>query len=489
MLSTLRRRFIFSHLVPLLIIVPLIGIALIYLLEAQVVLPSLSNELAGQAGLVAEMARDQPGLWTDPVQAQAFVTRVSPRLTARLMLLDSDGRLLASSAANDAGRLGLRLDHPGLRQALSGQVFTQEARSQGLRAEVADVLTPALGADQQVTGIVRLSYPLTSVYERFLLLRYLIASVLVVGLILGALAGTVLALDLGRPIQETQRAAEQLAYGQLPARLPEQGSEEIRSLARSFNVLAARLPTLEESRRRLLANLVHELGRPLGALLAAVQALEGGADEEAGLRQELHAGMEAQIRRLQRLLDDLAQLHDRVLGSLELDRQPLALAEWLPATLSPWREAARQKGLEWRSSIPATLPAISADPDRLAQAVGNLVSNAIKYTPPQGAVTVSAGSQAGEVWLRVSDTGPGIAADEQARIFAPFYRGPSSGRFPQGMGLGLSIARDLVTAHGGRLTVESTPGAGSHFTIWLPVQTPPTTPNSDSLSSSCLSSA
>ena len=203
MFSTLRRRFIFSHLVPLLIIVPLIGIALIYLLEAQVVLPSLSNELVGQAGLVVEMARDQPGVWTDPAQAQAFVARVSPRLTARLMLLDGGGRLLVSSDPNDAVRLGLPLDHPGLEQALSGQVFSQQARSQGLRAEVADVLTPALGADQQVAGVVRLSYPLTSVYERFQLLRYLIAGVLVVGLILGAIAGTVLALDLGRPIQET----------------------------------------------------------------------------------------------------------------------------------------------------------------------------------------------------------------------------------------------------------------------------------------------
>ena len=380
---------------------------------------------------------------------------------------------MASSDPNDAGRLGLPLDHPGLEQALSGQLFSQQARSQGLRAEVADVLAPALGADQQVAGVVRLSYPLTSVYERFQLLRYLIAGVLVVGLILGAIAGTVLALDLGRPIQETQRAAEQLAYGQSPAPLAEQGPEEIRSLARSFNVLAARLHTLEESRRRLLANLVHELGRPLGALLAAVQALAEGADQDQALRGELLGGMEAQIHRLQRLLDDLAQLHDRVLGSLELDRQPLALAEWLPATLSPWREAALQKGLAWQSSIPAALPVISADPDRLAQAVGNLVSNAIKYTPPQGSVTVSAGSQAGEVWLRVSDTGPGIAAEEQARIFAPFYRGPVSGRFPQGMGLGLSIARDLVTAHDGRLTVESAPGSGSQFTIWLPVQTPP----------------
>lgn len=473
MFSTLRRRFIFSHLVPLLIVVPLIGIALIYLLEAQVVLPSLSNELAGQAGLVAELARDQPGLWADPARAQAFVGRISPQLTARLMLLDGSGRLLASSDANDAGRMGLPLDHPGLAQALSGQPFSQQTRSQRLRAEVADVLAPALGADQQVAGVVRLSYPLTSVYERFRLLRTLIAGVLVVGLILGAIAGTALALDLGRPIQETTRAAEQLAFGQSPATLAERGTEEIRSLARSFNFLAARLHTLEESRRRLLANLVHELGRPLGALLAAVQALAEGADQEPALRSELYGGMETQIRRLQRLLDDLAQLHDQVLGTLELDRQPVALTAWLPTVLAPWRAAALQKELHWEQVVPGDLPAIWADPGRLAQAVGNLVSNAVKYTPPHGSVTVRAGAQADGVWLRVSDSGPGIPAAEQAQIFTPFYRGRTSGRFPQGMGLGLSIAHDLVAAHGGRLTVESAAGAGSAFTIWLPVQTPP----------------
>ena len=203
MFSTLRRRFIFSHLVPLLIIVPLIGIALIYLLEAQVVLPSLSTELAGQAGLVVEMARDQSGVWTDSTQAQALVARVNPRLTARLMLLDASGRLLASSDPNDAARLGSLLDHSGLKPALSGQLFSQQARSRGLRAEVADVLVPALGANRQVAGVVRLSYPLTSVYARFQFLRYLVAGVLVVGLILGAIVGAMLALDLSRPIRDT----------------------------------------------------------------------------------------------------------------------------------------------------------------------------------------------------------------------------------------------------------------------------------------------
>jgi two-component system, OmpR family, sensor histidine kinase BaeS len=470
MLRTLRRRLIFSHVLPLLVIVPLIGLALIYLLEARVVLPMLSDELASQARLVVEMARDDPGLWSDVSRAQAFVARVSPRVTARLMMLDPNGRLLASSDPSDRGRLGAPLDHPGMRQALSGLAFSQQARSQGMQAEVADVLVPALAEDQQVAGVVRLSYPLTAVTMRFRLLRYLVAGVLVVGLILGALAGTALAVDLAHPIQQTTQAAEQLAAGQSPALLSEQGPEEIRSLVRSFNTLAERLRALEESRRRLLANLVHELGRPLGALLAAVQALADGADQDPVLNQELQAGMQAQIHHLERLVSDLAQLHNREAGPPALNLRPIVLDEWLPATLRPWREAATQKGLDWRIDIPHDLPMITADPDRLTQAVGNLVSNAIKYTPPRGSIAVSAGREADEVWIQVGDTGPGIPAEERELLFMPFYRGVSSGRFPQGMGLGLSIARDLVTAHGGRLTVESAAGSGSRFTIWLPLQ-------------------
>jgi signal transduction histidine kinase len=137
--------------------------------------------------------------------------------------------------------------------------------------------------------------------------------------------------------------------------------------------------------------------------------------------------------------------------------------------LAPWREAARKKGLRWESQVPTHLPTLQADADRLARALGNLVSNAIKYTPSRGIVSVEAGADNEAIWIRVSDTGPGITPEEQARIFTPFYRGRQAGRFPRGMGLGLTIARDLVVAHGGRLEVESTPGQGSRFTMWVPL--------------------
>jgi signal transduction histidine kinase len=138
---------------------------------------------------------------------------------------------------------------------------------------------------------------------------------------------------------------------------------------------------------------------------------------------------------------------------------------------SPWREAALDKGLGWQASIPKDLSTLEIDPDRLAQVVGNLLSNAVKYTPSGGTVTVTAGTAVDEgVWIRVSDSGPGIDPEEQERIFEPFHRSQRGRRFPQGMGLGLTIARDLVVAHGGRLEVESEPGQGSHFTVRLPAK-------------------
>jgi signal transduction histidine kinase len=244
-------------------------------------------------------------------------------------------------------------------------------------------------------------------------------------------------------------------------------------LARSVNSLVARLRSLEQARRHLLANLVHELGRPLGALHSAIEALLGGADKDPGLRQELLIGMEDETDRLRRLLDDLSGLNDQVLGALELDRRAIALGEWLTHSLGPWREAAQDKGLLWKVTVSPDLPVLNADPDRLGQVLGNLLSNAIKYTPADGAVSVDAGVEGEMAWIRVSDTGPGISPEEQRRIFDPFYRSQPGRRFPQGMGLGLSIARDVVIAHGGRLEVDSAPGLGSRFTVFLPTFEPP----------------
>jgi two-component system sensor histidine kinase BaeS len=315
---------------------------------------------------------------------------------------------------------------------------------------------------------VRLSYPLTNVFAQFLHLRYLTVAVLVAGLLLGSAIGWLLAGDLERPLGRVTRDIYRLAGGRELVPLKQQGVKEIDLLLVAFNTLVERLQSGEEARRLLLAALVHELGRPLGAVQSAIQALQGGALQDGGMGQELLEGMAGELRRLDRLLDDLSLLRDQVAGGLQLDLRRTQLSAWLSEVLVPWRESARAKGLDWNAAIAADLPELEIDPDRVAQALGNVLSNAIKYTPPGGRVLVSSGVSDGKFWVRVSDTGPGISAEDQKRIFTPFFRGRATSGANHGTGLGLSIARELMVAHNGQLEVSSTPGQGSEFTLWLP---------------------
>ena len=472
MFRTLRSRFILSHILPLLITIPLIGIALIYLLEVRVLLPTLTNELTQQAHLIADLSRDQPLVWVDPAQAQAFVTRVHTPFDSRLMLLDHAGRLLASSDPQDVASLQQVLNHPDLNQVLSGTALTHEDYSARLQSEITDVFTPVIEADGTVIGVVRLSYQLDRVNARFAQLRWLVGGVLAVAVLLGAGLGYLLAVNLARPIRQMTQAVNQLASAQQPAPLPEPAPVEIGALAHSVNLLTERLRNLEEARRQLLANMVHELGRPLGALQSATQALQGGADEDLALRGELLSGMNDEIRRLRRLLGELVAHYDQVLGPFELKRQPIQLADWLPLVLVPWREAAQRKGLHWQLSLSRDDVKLSVDPDRLAQAIENLVSNAIKYTPAGGSISIAVEADRAGVSIHVQDTGTGIAPIDQDRVFEPFFRGQAMRRFPQGMGLGLTIARDVVIAHGGHIDFTSAVGSGTRFTIWLPPTLP-----------------
>jgi two-component system sensor histidine kinase BaeS len=468
-MRTLRSRLILSHLLPILVVVPAIGIVLIYLLQTQMLLVGLSEELTQQALLIAELANSQGDIWLDSAGAQRFVTHLDLILQARVMIIDPHGCLLASSDPADASLLGQSVSVPGMDQIQSTGPEVHTGYNQDLRPRDVDVLVPVRGANQQFVGAIRLTQQLSSLYQRFANLRYAIMGILLAAVLLGGVIGWLLALNLSRRLSNLTDSIRGLTTAGQLAPLPEKGPEEIRLLLQAYNSLIERLHSAEEMRRRLLANVVHEVGRPLGALLSAIEALLNGGAEDPALRQELLEGMEAEVLRSQRLLDDLAQLRDRLSDKLELTLRPTALGAWLNQVLAPWREAAQEKQLAWQVSIPADLPTVNVDADRLGQALGNLLSNAIRYTPAGGKVSVLAHGDSEAVWIEVRDTGQGINPAEQGYIFEPFYRAQSGRRFPQGMGLGLTIARDLVEAHGGQLKMESTPGEGSTFTIWLPL--------------------
>jgi two-component system sensor histidine kinase BaeS len=330
------------------------------------------------------------------------------------------------------------------------------------------VLSPVTVRKDNVIGVLWMTYYEASLARLFQQMRWLSVLIAVVSLFIGAMVGSILALNIGRPLRKVTDAISSLASGERSEVLVEEGPQETRELAHEVNVLVTRLHSLEQARRQLLANLVHELGRPLGALRSAIQALNRGANEDPQLFHDLTTGMDEETVRLQGILNDLAHLHDQVLGPLELKLEPVTISEWLPRTLIPWQEAAVEKHVTWSLDIPEVLPRVKIDQVRFAQVIGNLASNAVKYTPSGEEISISAGKDGEWVWIRFCDSGPGIPPDEQKNIFKPFFQGSYAQRIKQGMGLGLGIADDLTKAHGGHITLESAPGQGSTFTVWIP---------------------
>ncbi len=473
MFRTLRSRLILSQVVPLLILLPLMGIILAYVLETQVLLPRLARNLEGDSLLLAEVCQANIPLWGDTYFFESIVERAYLDPSVQVMFYDPVGQLLYSSRSNETSENVLALSSEGVSLVRSGQeVVLTNYSVLRLHNILVDIMAPVIGPGQRLIGIVRLVYRLTTPYELFSQMRILIAAVVFLELLLGVLLGSMLAVNIGQPVQQVTQAIYDLAQGHRREPLQEQGPQEIRAQVQAVNYLVEQLRSLEQARRQLLANLVHELGRPLGALRSAIHALSKGAANDPQLFADLTHGMDEETSRLQHVLDDLAHLYDQVLGPLELKREPVKLNEWLVTVLSPWQEAAQEKRLTWRADIPQDLPTVFIDPMRLGQVIGNLTSNAVKYTPSGRSVSVNAGQQGNEIWIRISDTGPGISPEEQEKIFTPFYRGAQIQRIKQGMGLGLSIARDLTVAHGGRLEVKSTPGLGSQFTIWIPIGEP-----------------
>jgi two-component system sensor histidine kinase BaeS len=465
-MRSLQSRFIISHILPVIVVVPLIGLILIYLLETQIILTQVSQDISDKAHLIAETVNGRPEMLQDANEAETFIDGVSIYIEEKVFLFGPNGEMLASNES---------IVEPDIqdlaRESISEMATAGEDNlviTYGLAEQRAIVLVPVQDINRQLVGMVAVTDTLTSTANQFQRLRYIIGGALILQLVLGALLGWLLARRLERPINQAASAVVAIAHGQQIDPVPIRGAEEIRELSEAVNVLAERLRLLEETRRRSLANIVHELGRPLGAINTATYVLRQGAGEDSEVRDELLAGIESAVLNMEPLLNDLSQLYGQVEGGVQLNLQAVDLNEWLLPVLLPWRTVAREKDLEWEADIAENLPVVEIDPDRMNQVLGNLISNAIKYTPPGGVVTVTAGADWDKIRIGVCDSGPGIDPQEQERIFEPFYRSQAHRRFPQGLGLGLTIARDLVEAHGGTLELASEPGEGSCFTVHVP---------------------
>jgi len=464
MFRSLRNRLILSHILPALLIIPLMGAAMVYVLETRLLLPTVYSNLTKEAKLMAAITRNEPIFWQSTEAAQSLVDGAGPYLNGRFSIVTLDGHTLASSDTTEALADTPLVELPDMTHVRQGQVV--ELRN----GPLAEAIAPVYDVSGREIGVIRMTTRVASLSDEIFQMRYLLGSVLLVAVLAGLGLGSYLAISLNRPIQHVTRSIQALARGDWQAQVEERGPDEMRLLAAEVNALVDRLHSLESARRQLLANLVHELGRPLGAIRSAILALLHGADKDSQLSHDLLTGLDDETVRLQHLLEDLAGLHDQVLGKLELNRSPVQLNDWLVSTLSPWEAAARQKGLTWTLATSPNLPIVRMDPDRMAQAIGNILSNAIKFTPAGGKVSTSLRTADSQLLIQVEDTGPGVPLNEQDKIFQPFIRGSQGRRIVEGMGLGLSIAREIIQAHGGEIKLESTPGAGSRFILQVPME-------------------
>ncbi len=263
------------------------------------------------------------------------------------------------------------------------------------------------------------------------------------------------------PLDDLLAASHSVAEGDYSVRVPSHGPSEVRSLASAFNSMAERLQAHDRQRRLMLADVSHELRTPLTIIQGNVEGILDGLypADETRLRSILE---ETQI--LSRLTDDLRTLALAETGSLQLRREQVDLVSLVRETIGAFQSQAASTGVEVQLSTDTDEKLLNADPERIRQVLSNLISNAVRYSPAGSTVHVNLSSDQGGVRVSVSDSGPGISAADLPHIFDRYYKSADS----RGMGLGLSIARYIVEAHGGEIRAASGPGQGAEISFVLP---------------------
>ena len=278
--------------------------------------------------------------------------------------------------------------------------------------------------------------------------------------------GLLLARLITRPVRDLTRATQALAAGELGAQVAVRSHDELGLLASQFNTMSRDLERATTLRRRMTADIAHDLRTPLTVIAGYLEALRDDVLRPTPTR---FATMYDETQVLLRLVEDLHTLSLADSGELVLRREPLDTGRLLSRAVQTYRDAAAQAGVSLSVELSRPVAPIFADPDQLVRVLGNLVSNALRHTPSGGTITLGAHDEATVVTLTVTDSGEGIAPEHLPNVFERFYRADSSRHSASGgSGLGLAIVRSIVEAHRGEVAVTSKLGEGSCFTITLP---------------------
>ena len=426
----------------------------------------LAQDLVAQAGLIAGQVAEDLANGDQRTVARALVL-IDDETTARGLVVDALGRLVGATEIEQREGLGRRNDDVGLSAALAGQNVSVVLPRSGPESEVLYVALPIVWQDR-VVGAIRLAYTLRDIEATIRQINIGIAVGAIVTVAIAAALSAGLASAITTPIRALSHATRGLAAGELDQRLDLKTRGEVGELVEAFNQTAARLHEYEIARREFASDVSHELHALASAMETAAQALQRGADREPALRGRLVTGLVGHTRRLGRLADDLLELARLEGGRLAIERMPVPLVGVAQQAVAEWAAEASSRRIRLELVTDGD-PIVEGDHERLVQAAGNLVENALKHTPRDGSVGVRVWSDQTGHHLEVHDTGQGIPPEELPFIFHRFYRVEGrSGGGPTGMGLGLAIVERIVRAHRGEVSVASEPGVGSTFHIALP---------------------
>jgi two-component system OmpR family sensor kinase len=312
-------------------------------------------------------------------------------------------------------------------------------------------------------GALVVAKPKNQLSTRVVPLLERLAAALLGGLVVAGVLAAYLSRRLTRPVLELSRVADEVARGNYDVDVPDvPGGTEVGHLADRFREMAFRLSEAEQLERNFLMSVSHELRTPLTAIRGHVAALMEGLVEDPEGRAVSLETIASETERLSRLVGDVLDLAKLDANRFTVLEEEVDMEQLVARAYSAFHEEARRRGIDYRHELSAH-PVLITDGDRVLQIITNLLSNAFRWTPDGGRIELGLRAENGTVAVSVEDSGPGIPADERERIFRPFWS-----RDGGGTGLGLAIASELAQALGGRIEVETEPGAGSRFALLLP---------------------
>jgi signal transduction histidine kinase len=318
---------------------------------------------------------------------------------------------------------------------------------------------------RQVLGALVVAKPASQLRSRWLVLIERLAIAFGGGVLVAGLLGLYLSRRIVQPLMSLSSAADEIAGGNYGVDVPQpRGHDEIAQLSARFADMAAKLAEAEQLSRNFLMSVSHELRTPLTAIRGHVSALrEGVIDDPAAFESSL-AVIEEEAMRLERLVGDVLDLAKLDAHRFTVLEEEVDMSRLCERAYAAFGEVARHREIDYRREFAAS-PVIVTDGDRVLQIISNLLSNAFRWTPEGGRVSLALDSANGSVSVVVSDSGPGVSPEERERIFRPFWSRDGSGT-----GLGLAIARELAVALGGRIDLRSEPGLGARFELILPLR-------------------